>query len=100
MTDALAEMFFKKASFSCGNEQEKAFIKSRDSLKEESFLIHPDPSIPFYLAKDASDVGMGTVLLQKRNGTQTDSVCQQKIPSFSEKECVALDRLSSNDFGN
>jgi hypothetical protein len=51
-----------------GDEQEKAFIKLRNSLTEESFLIHPDSSSPFYLATDGSELGMGAALIRKING--------------------------------
>ena len=68
IADPLQNLLPKEASFSWGEEQESYFVCLRNSLSEDSFLIHPDNSSLFYLATDASDVGIAAVLLQKRDG--------------------------------
>ena len=47
-----------------GEDQESSFVCLRNSLSEDSFLIHPDNLSPLYLATDASDVGMGAVVME------------------------------------
>jgi hypothetical protein len=60
-------------------------------------VIHPDDSSPFYLATDASDVGVGVVVLQKRDGelrpiqfaSKRFSTSQRKY-SAPQRECLAM----------
>ena len=57
IADPLQNFLPKEASFSWGEEQESSFVCLRNSLSEDSFLIHPEYSSPFCLATDASVVG-------------------------------------------
>jgi hypothetical protein len=94
---ALQKILSKEALVSWGDEQEKACIKLRNLLTEDSFLMYPDPSSPFYLGTHASDVGMGAVILQKRNSelrpiqfaSKRFSVSQRKYSS-PQRECLAV----------
>ena len=47
---------------------ERAFSSLKTLLMGQPFLITPDFSKPFKLAVDASDVGVGAVLLQEQDG--------------------------------
>ena len=97
IADPLQNLLPKEASFSWGQEQESSFVSLRNSLSEDSFLIHPDNSSHFYVATDASDVGMGAVLLQKRDGelrpiqfaSKRFSPSQRKY-SAPQRECLAM----------
>jgi len=80
-----------------GGEQESSDVCLRNSLSEYSFLIHPDNSSTFYLATDASNVGMEVVLLQKRDGelrliqfaSERFSPSQRKY-SAPQRECLPM----------
>jgi hypothetical protein len=95
--DALCILLNKEEPFRWEQEQEESFIMLREILPESSFLIHVDPKAPFYLATDASDVGMGDVLLLRRDGDlrpiQFDSKrlsARQKRYSAPQRECLAI----------
>ena len=51
--------------FVWGNEQQKAFVQLKERLVQAPILSYPDFKSKFYVACDASNVGVGAVLLQK-----------------------------------
>jgi len=55
-------------------------------------LINPDNSSPFYLATDASDVGMGAFLLQKRDAELRPIHFASKRLSTSHRKYSASQR--------
>ena len=50
------------------SEATEAFAKSKDLLSSATLLVHPDDSLPWSLACDASDKAMGAVLQQCKTG--------------------------------
>ena len=75
--------------------QEKAFTTLKRLLVAEPVLQLPDMTKPFVLRTDASDVGIGAVLLQK-HGEELFPVAyaskkllpRERAYSIMEKECL------------
>ena len=80
-----------------GEAQETAYNSLKGILCREPILRLPDHSKPFVLRTDASDYGLGAVLLQEHDGTLYP-VCyaskklsdREKIYHIMEKECMAI----------
>lgn len=80
-----------------GQEQEKAFQTLKSKLTNSPILHLPDLTKPFILRSDASENGIGSVLLQEHMGEKFPvgyaskklSKCQ-KAYSVMEKECLAI----------
>lgn len=66
----LTQLVGKSATFNWGKEQEDAFSILKTALCSESVLVYPDFRDPFILATDASNVALGAVLSQIRNGEE------------------------------
>ncbi|KAG1043777.1 hypothetical protein G6F43_011580 [Rhizopus delemar] len=60
----LNEMLKKKVKLVWGEAQENAFIRLKDALVNAVQLKYPDPNSPYKLYTDASDIGVGAVLVQ------------------------------------
>lgn len=78
-------------------ECDKAFESLKEALISEPVLHMPDPNKPFVLRTDASELGVGAVLLQEGDeGLHPISFASKKlIPaeknySTIEKECLAM----------
>ena len=54
----------KKHSASPPSSVIAAFVKSKDAILQATALLQPRPDRPFVIQSDASDIGMGTCLLQ------------------------------------
>lgn len=80
------------------DECEAAFQVLQESLSREPVLEVADPRKPFVLQTDASNLGLGAVLSQKRDDQEEHPVAfaslrllQQKVRySTVEKECLAI----------
>ena len=80
-----------------GEMQEKAFTTLKHLLVAEPVLRLPDMSKPFVLRTDASDVGIGAVLLQQHEGklfpvayASKKLLPRERNYSIMEKECLAV----------
>ncbi|KAK7108403.1 uncharacterized protein [Littorina saxatilis] len=76
---------------------EESFNTLREILSKPPVICLPDLSQPFVLQTDASDVGLGAVLLQERDGElKPVSFASRKLNSAEknyatvEKECLAV----------
>ena len=84
--------------FKWNDKCQDVFYRLKAILKSAPVLLAPDFDKCFKLAVDASDVGIGAILLQEdRNGIDNPVCCfskkfnkYQKNYSTIEKECVAL----------
>ena len=77
--------------------QEKAFVTLKRELASEPILHLPDSAKPFVLRTDASDVGIGAVLMQDHDGKLFPvSYASRKLSpreckySTIERECLAI----------
>ena len=81
----LSSLLKKNAEFTWGPTQIKAFDTLKEKLTSSPVLILPDYTQEFILATDASDIGLGGVLMQERNGAP------QPI-AYASRLCTAAER--------
>lgn len=94
----LTNLLQKKVKFIWSDACQIAFEKIKTILMSEPILAAPDFSKPFQLMVDASDIGVGSILLQADETGVAHPVCyyskklnkHQKNYSTIEKECLAL----------
>lgn len=87
----------KKESIKWTSKAEDAFSEIKQALVSAPVLCQPDFSIPFTVASDASDFGLGGVLTQIIDGEErviayaSRSLSRtERNYSVTEKECLAL----------
>ncbi len=87
----------KKAEFSWGPSQIKAFETLKEKLISSPVLIFHDHTQEFILCTDASDVGLGGILMQERHGhphltAYASRLCTaaEKNYSITERETLAV----------
>ena len=98
VTSSLTNLLRKDVKFSWAESCQLAFDKVKAILTSYPVLTAPDFSKDFKLAVDASDVGVGAVLLQEGKENIDLPICyfskkldkHQKNYSTIEKECLAL----------
>ncbi len=80
-----------------GQSQEEAFQMLKRKIAAKPVLRLPDLSKPFVLRTDASDLGIGAVLLQEHSGVlfpvayaSKKLLAREKAYSTMEKECLAI----------
>ena len=81
----------------CSDAQERAYNTLKTELTSLPILLLPDNTKPFTLRTDASDKGLGAVLLQEHNGKLMPvSYASKKLAerekkySTIERECLAI----------
>ena len=98
IAEPLTNLLKKSTQFKWNDKCQDAFDRLKAILKSAPVLLAPDFDKCFKLAVDASDVGIGAVLLQEDNNGIDHPVCyfskkfnkHQKNYSTIEKECLAL----------
>lgn len=78
-------------------EAEEAFLKIKSTLTSPKVLANPDFTIPFIIESDASDVAVGAVLVQTKEGIRRPIAffsrklsASQKKYAPTEKECLGV----------
>lgn len=97
ITAPLVQLVKKNQRWFWGPEQDAAFQAVKDALRQSPVLICPDFSRPFQLHTDASEQGLGAVLIQEVDGmeravayaSRTLHPAETKY-STTEKECLAV----------
>ena len=98
LLNLLTNLLKKSTKFKWNDKCQDAFDRLKAILKSAPVLLAPDFDKCFKLAVDASDVGIGAILLQEDNNGIDHPVCyfskkfnkHQKNYSTIEKECLAL----------
>jgi hypothetical protein len=91
----------KKSTWFWHSKQEKAFNILKNELIKEPILRHPNFNKEFYIQTDASDLGLGAVLLQYGTNNESDILFPLAYASRSlnsaehnyatiEKECIGI----------
>ena len=86
IAEPLRNLLKKSTKLKWNDKCQDAFDRLKAILKSAPVLLAPDFDKCFKLAVDASDVGIGAVLLQEDN----NGIDHQKNYSTIEKECLAL----------
>ena len=80
-----------------GDNEERAFNTLKQKLEREPILHLPDLATPFILRTDASDFGLGAILLQEKDGKKFPIAYASRklLPreqrySIMERECLAV----------
>lgn len=98
IAEPLTSLLSKKTKFHWSDKCQESFDKLKAMLKNAPVLSAPNFSQSFKLSVDASDVGVGGVLIQEDKSGVDHPVCyfskklnkHQKNYSTIEKECLAL----------
>lgn len=97
LCDPLTRLTRKNAIFQWEEECENALNKLKQHLVSAPILACPDFNLPFIVETDASDFGLGAVLVQKQDG-EDKVICylsrsltkQERKFSTTEKELLAV----------
>ncbi len=82
----------KNTEFSWGPSQTKAFETLKEKLTSSPVLIFPDYTKEFILCTDASDVGLGGILMQERNGNPHPIAYASRLCTAAEKNYSITER--------
>lgn len=93
----LSKLLGKSAEWQWGPEQQQAFRQLSSAIAETAQLRLPDLTRPFVVQTDASDLGLGAVLLQEYDGVlqplafaSRSLIPAERNYSVTEKECLAI----------
>lgn len=97
IAEPLTRLTIESTPFSCENDQEKAFCEMQQCLQNPPVLAHFDENAATEMHTDASDIGLGAVLIQKQSGYEKVIAYasrglskEERNYSASEKECLAI----------
>ena len=97
VVEPLTQLLRKTSAWSWSDEQQRAFEQTKAMLAKETLLWHPDPTLPFVVQCDASDVGVGAVLYQQVGGKRRVVAYYSRLLldrerryTVSEKEFLAI----------
>jgi transposase InsO family protein len=95
--EPLFKLSRKHATFEWSDDCERAFQTLKLALVSPPVLAFPDFSCPFEIHTDASDVGLGVVLTQRRDGEERVVSYASRVLnsaernySVTERECLAV----------
>ena len=82
----LNQLLQKNQEFKWSSQCEQAFNKAKDSLSSSNVLVHYDPSLPVILENDASQYGIGAVILHRfPNGDERPIAYASRSLNSSER---------------
>ena len=95
--EPLNRLLKDKCPWQWGQEQEKAFNKSKETLINSTALVHFDPTVPIVVTADSSAYGLGAVLYHKIDNierpvcfvSRTLAPAERNYPQV-EKEALAM----------
>ena len=88
----LTDLLRKDREFIWKNEQQEAFEKLKEKMSSPPILIFPNFNNEFYLATDASGIGIGGVLMQKLSNKLHPIAFYSRKFKDSEKKMSVTDR--------
>ena len=88
----LTDLLKNNVEFTWGEGQRIAFEKLKQSLTQFPILQYPNFNAPFYLACDASNVGVGAVLLQKHEKKLMPVSFASRVLSPTERNYSVTER--------
>lgn len=75
------------------NEDENIFIALKSALSSEDTLVHYNPSLPLVMATDASEYGVGAILMHRYpNGQLRPITAASRSLDVSEQRYAPIDR--------
>ncbi|CAL8087458.1 unnamed protein product [Orchesella dallaii] len=98
LSEPLYKLLSPKTKFKWNQDANISFEALKKAASSDITLLHPDFNKPFVLRTDASDCGVGAVLLQENEDNQELPIAfaskalstSQKNYSAAEKECYAV----------
>ena len=88
----LSSLLKKNAIFTWGLEQQQAFDNLKERLTTAPVLIFPNYQQEFILCTDASDIGLGGILMQERNGRPQPIAYASRLCTSAEKNYSITER--------
>ena len=89
----LNKLLQKNQAFVWSPQCEETFNKARDSLSSSHVLVHYDPSLPVILESDASQYGIGAVILHHfPNGDERPIAYASRSLNSSEKNYSQIEK--------
>lgn len=92
IAEPLTAMLKKKSDFIWTSVQQSAFDTLRKKLMTKPILQYPDYDKRFILATDASNYGIGCVLMQETNGKEHPLAYASRLLTKAEKNYDCTDR--------
>jgi len=90
--EPLFRLLRKKVKFAWGEDQERAFVKIKQALSTEVVLTGLDYTKPIILRTDASDIGLGAVLIQMTEQGERPVCYASRILQESERHLHATEK--------
>eukprot|EP00096_Caligus_rogercresseyi_P008108 TRINITY_DN2646_c0_g2_i2.p1 TRINITY_DN2646_c0_g2~~TRINITY_DN2646_c0_g2_i2.p1 ORF type:complete len:1290 (-),score=97.72 TRINITY_DN2646_c0_g2_i2:320-4189(-) len=78
--------------FNWSEEASKSFVEIKETVSNAPLLVHYDPSIPLFLATDASPIGIGAVLSHQIDGMDRPIAFASRKLSKAERNYSQIDR--------
>jgi len=88
----LSSLLKKNVTFTWETTQKEAFETLKEKLTSSPVLIFPDYTKDFILCTDASDIGLGGILMQERNGTPQPIAYASRLCTAAEKNYSITER--------
>ena len=70
----------------------KVYLELKEMLLKEPAVVYPDFSVPSRLHTDASNVGLGAILVQKQEGKERIICCARRTLNKSKQNYSATEK--------
>ena len=92
MLEPLNRLLKAKTPWVWGEEQEAAFLKSKETLLNSNALVHFDPKLPLVVVADSSSYGIGAVLCHLINGEERPICFASRTLTTAERNYAQLEK--------
>ena len=90
--EPLNKLLRKDISWHWSDEQEKAFVASKNLLINSSALVHFSPDLPLVVISDSSSYGVGAVLCHKVEGRERPLCFASRALTVTERKYSQLEK--------